>query len=213
MQAAMQDEGLRQEMSRLGENLGSLIPAEQWRRGYQFSGDESLTLEQAMRLMDRLGEYDELESQFRDVRDWNDLAAIDDDKIAETSRRRGRRAAGAAAADRADAGRAGYIEQTRRGYELTPQGVRKIGEKALTDIFADLKRDRMGQHGSAPRRRRGDRTDVTKPYEFGDPFLLDIQATVMNAVQRRGSRIAGQDRAEPTSRFTAPSTRRARPPC
>src|SRR5215213_8512068 len=57
MQAAMQDDGLRQEMSRLGENLGALIPPEQWRRGYQFSGDESLTLEQAMRLMDRLGEY------------------------------------------------------------------------------------------------------------------------------------------------------------
>src|SRR5215203_6718940 len=78
MQAAMQDNGLRQEMSRLGENLGALIPPDQWRRGYQFSGDESLTLEQAMRLMDRLGEYDELESQFREVRDWNDLAGLDD---------------------------------------------------------------------------------------------------------------------------------------
>src|SRR3954470_13106253 len=58
MQAAMGDEGLRQQMTRLGENLGALIPPEQWRRGHQFSGEESLTLEQAMRLMERLDEYD-----------------------------------------------------------------------------------------------------------------------------------------------------------
>jgi uncharacterized protein with von Willebrand factor type A (vWA) domain len=184
MQAAMQDDGLRQEMSRLGENLGALIPPEQWRRGYQFSGDESLTLEQAMRLMDRLGEYDELESQFRDVRDWNDLAKLDDDKIRdllgdeESEQLEQLRQIARMLED------AGYIRQTRRGYELTPQGVRKIGEKALTDIFADLKRDRMGQHDLRREGGAGDRTDVTKPYEFGDPFLLDIPKTIMNAVQR-----------------------------
>ena len=191
MQAAMQDDGLRQEMSRLGENLGALIPPEQWRRGYQFSGDESLTLEQAMRLMDRLGEYDELESQFRDVRDWNDLAALDDDKIRDLL--------GDEEGEQLDQLRqiarmleeAGYIRQTRRGYELTPQGVRKIGEKALTDIFADLKRDRMGQHDLRREGGAGDRTDATKAYEFGDPFLLDIPKTIMNAVQRGEQPSAG----------------------
>jgi uncharacterized protein with von Willebrand factor type A (vWA) domain len=191
MQSAMQDDGLRQEMSRLGENLGALIPPEQWRRGYQFSGDESLTLEQAMRLMDRLGEYDELESQFRDVRDWNDLAALDDDKIRDLL--------GEEEGEQLEQLRqiarmleeAGYIRQTRRGYELTPQGVRKIGEKALTDIFADLKRDRMGQHDLRREGGAGDRTDVTKAYEFGDPFLLDIPKTIMNAVQRGEQLSAG----------------------
>src|SRR5215207_4586777 len=204
MQAAMQDDGLRQEMSRLGENLGALIPPEQGRRGYQFSGDESLTLEQAMRLMDRLGEYDELESQFRDVRDWNDLAALDDDKIRDLL--------GEEEGEQLEQLRqiarmleeAGYIRQTRRGYELTPQGVRKIGEKALTDIFADLKRDRMGQHDLRREGGAGDRTDVTKAYEFGDPFLLDIPKTIMNAVQRSGvgsreSEVGRTDLRRPTS--------------
>ncbi|MGH2616539.1 MAG: VWA domain-containing protein [Thermomicrobiales bacterium] len=184
MQAALRDDGVRQEMTRLGENLGALIPPEQWRRGYDFSGDESLTLEQAMRLMERLGEYDDLESQFRDVRDWNDLAALDDTKIRDLL--------GEDEEEHLDQLRqiarmledAGYIRQTRRGYELTPQGVRKIGEKALTDIFADLKRDRVGQHDLRREGGAGDRTDVTKAYEFGDPFLLDIPKTIMNAVQR-----------------------------
>jgi uncharacterized protein with von Willebrand factor type A (vWA) domain len=205
MQAAMQDDGLRQEMARLGENLGALIPPEQWRRGYQFSGDDSLTLEQAMQLMDRLGEYDELESQFREVRDWNDLASLDDDKIRDLL--------GEEEGEQLDQLRqiarmleeAGYIRQTRRGYELTPQGVRKIGEKALTDIFADLKRDRMGQHDLRREGGAGDRTDVTKPYEFGDPFLLDIPKTIMNAVQR------GEPRSEVGSRKSAELTADPRP--
>jgi uncharacterized protein with von Willebrand factor type A (vWA) domain len=32
----------------------------------------------------------------------------------------------------------------------------------------------------------GDRTDESKPYSFGDPFLLDLQATLMNAALRQG---------------------------
>jgi uncharacterized protein with von Willebrand factor type A (vWA) domain len=213
MQAAMQDDGLRQEMSRLGENLGALIPPEQWRRGYQFSGDDSLTLEQAMQLMDRLGEYDELESQFREVRDWNDLASLDDDKIRDLL--------GEEEGEQLDQLRqiarmleeAGYIRQTRRGYELTPQGVRKIGEKALTDIFADLKRDRMGQHDLRREGGAGDRTDVTKPYEFGDPFLLDIPKTIMNAVQRGepGSEAGSRESEEPTTDHRPPSGVRLSP--
>jgi uncharacterized protein with von Willebrand factor type A (vWA) domain len=212
MQAAMGDEGLRQQMTRLGENLGALIPPEQMRRGLQFSGDESLTLEQAMRLMERMDEYDKLEAEFRDVRDWNDLAAMDDDKIRDLL--------GEEEGEQLDQLRqlaktleeSGYIRKTRRGYELTPQGVRKIGEKALTDIFAHLKRDRSGQHELQREGGAGDRTDITKPYEFGDPFLLDIPRTIMNAVQRgvgptegsRGIRLDPRDfevyRTEQTTR-------------
>jgi uncharacterized protein with von Willebrand factor type A (vWA) domain len=32
----------------------------------------------------------------------------------------------------------------------------------------------------------GDRTDDAKRYEFGDPFLLDLKETLMNAVERNG---------------------------
>ena len=31
--------------------------------------------------MDRLNDYDDLEKQLKDVRDWNDFANLDDDKI------------------------------------------------------------------------------------------------------------------------------------
>ncbi|MDP9362723.1 MAG: VWA domain-containing protein [Chloroflexota bacterium] len=186
MQAVMRDEGLQAEMSRLGQNLGQMMPPGDWRNRYRFSGDESLSLDEAMRMMDRLKDYDELEEQLREVQDWTDLADLDDDKVRdllgdeEQEQMRQLQQMTKLLED------AGYVRKTRRGYELTPQGVRKIGEKALTDIFQDLKRDRVGQHELNRAGGAGERTDVSKNYEFGDPFLLDLPKTVMNAVQRGG---------------------------
>ena len=49
-----------------------------------------------------------------------------------------------------------------------------------------LKRDRIGGHAIQRRGAGGDQTDETKAYEFGDPFLLDLKETVMNALERTG---------------------------
>jgi uncharacterized protein with von Willebrand factor type A (vWA) domain len=187
MQALMQDPGLQQEMSRLQQNLGQMMRPEDWRRTHNFMGDEPLTLREAMRLMDRMNDLDDLEQDLRDVRDWNDFANLDSEKIEELL--------GEDFTDQMDQlsrmakmlEDAGYIQKTRKGFELTPKGVRKIGEKALTDIFAQLNRDRIGQHEVNRNYGAGERIDVSKPYEFGDPFLLDLEATVMNAVQREGA--------------------------
>ncbi len=184
MQSVMQDEGVRQEMERLGQNLAQMMPPGDWRSRYQFSGEESLTLAEAMRMMERLQHLDELEQDLREVRDWNDLADLDDDRVRDLLGEEEHEQMAQLREFARMLEDAGYIAKGRRGYELTPQGVRKIGEKALTDIFADLKRDRIGQHDLRREGGAGDRTDLTKPYEWGDPFLLDIPKTIMNAVQR-----------------------------
>src|SRR5262249_22559795 len=81
---------------------------------------------------------------------------------------------------------AGYLEQKGDELELTARAIRKIGDKALRDIFPHLKRDRFGRHAVERRGAGGDRTDEAKAYEFGDPFLLDLEGTLMNAVRRDG---------------------------
>src|SRR5207247_9198932 len=68
---------------------------------------------------------------------------------------------------------AGYLERRGDRLELTARAIRKIADKALRDIFAHLKRDRFGRHVVSHRGAGGDRTDATKRYEFGAPFLLD----------------------------------------
>lgn len=187
MQAVMNDPGMQQQMERLSENLSQMMGPNPYADQYSFRGDEDLSLEQALRLMDRLHDMDEVSEQLRGVRDWRDLENVDDEKIRELL--------GDEFQHDLDQLRqltqlledAGYIKKTRRGWEMTAQGVRKIGQKALTDIFQHLKRDRFGQHQIDHSGAGGERTDTSKPYEFGDPFLLDLPKTVMNAVWRDGT--------------------------
>jgi uncharacterized protein with von Willebrand factor type A (vWA) domain len=187
MQAIMQDPDLQEQMARLQQNLGQLMRPEDWRRSYDFGGDEPLSLQEAMRMMDRLQQYDELEQELKGVRDWQDFANLDDDRVRDLLGEEVQEQMQQLSQMAKLLEDAGYLRKTRRGFELTPQGVRKIGEKALTDIFAQLKKDRFGQHELSRAGGPGERIDVSKPYEFGDPFLLDLEGTVMNAVQRQGA--------------------------
>lgn len=186
LDAVMRDPEIQEQMGQLAQNLGQLMPNNPYRTQYEMGGSEELTLGEAMRLMERLREMEEVEDQLKGVRDWRDLEHVDDEKIRELL--------GDDVGQDLDQLRqltkmledAGYIQRTRRGYELTPLGVRKIGQKALRDIFQHLKRDRFGEHELDRAGAGVERTDDTKPYEFGDPFLLDLPKTVMNAVYRDG---------------------------
>ena len=187
MQAVMDDPGIQEEMGRLSENLSQLMGENPYAQRYNFGGSEDLSLDEALRLMDRLHGIDEVEDQLRGVRDWRDLEHVDDQKLRDLL--------GDEFQHDLDQLRqltkmledAGYIQKTRKGYEMTPRGVRKIGQKALTDIFQHLKRDRFGNHAQDSQGSGGERTDESKLYEFGDPFLLDLPKTLMNSVQREGA--------------------------
>ena len=107
MQAAMQDHGLQQEMARLARTSAALMhPRATWRRGYQFSGDESLSLERSD-AADGPPQRATTSSSadFSDVRDWNDLARLDDDKIRDLLGEEAGEQMRAARAAREDAGR------------------------------------------------------------------------------------------------------------
>ena len=187
MQAALQDPDTRAQMARLAQNLGQSMPSGAPRQPMDFSGDESLTLSEATRLMSRMNEYDELERELQDVDSWQDLAKLGDDRLRELLGEEGAQEVANLRQLSKVLEDAGFVKEGQRGLELTPQGVRKIGEKALTDIFLHLKRDRVGQHEMRANGSTGERVDQSKPYEFGDPFMLDLPQTVMNAVQRDGA--------------------------
>jgi uncharacterized protein with von Willebrand factor type A (vWA) domain len=80
---------------------------------------------------------------------------------------------------------AGLLRHTDGGMQLTPAGQRKIGAKAMRDIFKEMKKSLFGNHQAIVRGASGDRTDETKLYEFGDPFYLDIGQTLKNAIIRQ----------------------------
>src|SRR5438128_11646799 len=80
----------------------------------------------------------------------------------------------------------GYVQRGRRGMELTARGMRRIGQKALRDLYSRLKRARFGDHPISVRGFGSERSDETKVYEFGDAFNLEVQQTLMNALRREG---------------------------
>jgi len=178
--AAFNDPGLQAAMNELAETLGQLMPME----GYEhaISGDEPLTLAEALGLMDEMNQLSDMEDVVRSARNSEDLSAL---------------LAGPSAKQALDDLRrmtqlleeAGLIRKDGDRYELTPRGIRKIGQRSLEEIFATLKKDAFGGHRAKARGRGGDPTDELKTYEFGDPFLLDLPGTVRNAVMRDGAAV------------------------
>ncbi|MBI4640581.1 MAG: VWA domain-containing protein, partial [Candidatus Tectomicrobia bacterium] len=79
---------------------------------------------------------------------------------------------------------AGYIQKIGDEFRLTPLGLRKLGEKALHEIFANMKKDQFGDHRARVGGFGIERFDETKRYEFGDPFTIDLNSTFMNTLQR-----------------------------
>ena len=182
----LKDERLEAELRQLGMRLDDLVPLDELARQYRFRGDDELTMREAMQLMEELSQMEQLEQQIRRAQGPKDLEKIDP---AEVEKLLGPEAARDLERLREIARKleeAGYLERRGDQLRLTARAIRKIGDKALQDIFAHLKRDRFGRHAVEHRGAGGDRTDDAKPYEFGDPFLLDLKETLMNAVERNG---------------------------
>ncbi len=180
------DDRLRVDMMELAGHLDRLGPND-FRTRFDFQGDESLSLKEALDLMGQLQGMDELEQQMREARRLGDLDDIDADKVRQLLGDE----EGQAMEQLQDLMKmleeAGYIQRQGSRWELTARGMRKIGQKALQDIFAQLKRDRFGQHATISRGTGGERTDESKVYQFGDPFLLDLEKTLMNSLHRNGA--------------------------
>ncbi len=191
------DDRMRVDLAELAQHIAQQGPND-YRTRYRMTGDEPLSLAEAMQLMGELQGLDDLEAQMQAARRQGDLSGVDAERMRELMGEED-----AAALDELKnlmqaLEDAGYIQRNGNRWQLTSVGMRKVGQKALQDMFADLDRDAFGQHAVDLRGAGGERTDDTKPYVFGDPFLLDLQGTIMNAVER-GERVqtAGRPVAEP----------------
>src|SRR5579872_7472487 len=187
MEQLMGDDRIRVDMMELAQNLEALAPTEDMRTRFPFHGSESLPMNEAMRMMGQLQQMEGLEDQLQEARRLDDLEAIDSEKVKSLLGDEEYQSIEELKALMKMLEEAGYIQKKGTQWELTARGMRKIGQKALQDIFNKLKRDGFGRHISPFRGIGGERTDESKLYQFGDPFLLDLQKTLMNALHRRGT--------------------------
>ncbi|MFP5317442.1 MAG: VWA domain-containing protein [Acidimicrobiia bacterium] len=184
--ALLDDIDLRWQLDQLGRNLAQAFPQMGWHRGYPMEGTDPLGLVEGARLMDELGQLDQLEHLLRSATSPSQLAEVDLDAaralLGDDSARDLERLAELARLLE----EAGLIATKEGRYELTPRGLRRIGQRALADVFGRLEKDRVGGH---PVDRAGaghERSHESKPYEYGDPFNLDIERTIRNALSRCG---------------------------
>ena len=187
MEGMLGDDRLRVDMMRLMSNMAQLMPMDMEGQGYSFGGDQPLSLMEAMAMMERLQSMGQLEQAMQQAAQTGAVDGIDPEQVRELMD-----AETAAQLERLQSlskmlEDAGYIQRKGDKWELTPRALRKIGQKALKDVFSNMKRDGFGKHETETRGTGGERTEETKPYEFGDPFFMDIKGTMMNALARNGA--------------------------
>ncbi len=180
------DTELQAELAELAGNLELLFPMRDLRNQYPFRGDEELDLTQAMQLMDRMQSMDELERQLERTQYGGDIDDIDEEKLREILGEEAYQTLQQLRKFLEILEEAGYIRRRGKAWELTPRGIRKIGQRALGEIYAQLKKDSHGRHPLDDPGTGGERQDDTKKYEFGEPFHLALDKTMANALQREG---------------------------
>ncbi len=181
---SMLDEATKNELARMARNLERLSSSEGMPKRYPFSGEESISYEEAMKLMETLQKMDDLEQQMKAAQYEPELDNIDDELLKEVMGEEAQRELEAVREITRLLEEAGYINRVGNRYELTPKGIRKIGQKALDNIFSDLKKDRSGGHNDKRTGPGYERTEETKKFEFGDDFALHVQKTIMNSLVR-----------------------------
>ncbi len=186
MNELLQDDRLRMDLARLGSNLASMGYAPR-SGGFPFRGGDAPGFGQSLDMMKRLQAMQDLENAMRNGDPFNAMANAGQGDPSELF---GPGLGGqiSAVKDMAESLlEAGYLQQEGDRLELTARAVRKLGDASLREIFRSLKQDRAGGHATPRKGTGGDITQESRPYQFGDPFHVDIKTTVMNGVYRAGT--------------------------
>ncbi|MBI1817790.1 MAG: VWA domain-containing protein [Deltaproteobacteria bacterium] len=181
-QAAGDFENLLEELEDISE-----LEDFQRRHGDMFHGPKSLGYQDALDLMREMNQLKQLEEALSDgdfervsldeLRDLLGPQAFQDFQTLKQVRMLLRDA--------------GYLAGKEGRAQLSPKGVRRIGQLALRDIFQGLMRDRPGSHQVDHRGQADARPDATKLYHYGDPLNLDLVRTLKKALARkRGAPLA-----------------------
>ncbi len=145
-----------------------------------FRGQQEMSAEEARQTMD---EAQRLEDMIRALMS-GDLSKVDQETLAQMLGEDARESIQRFLEFAEFLKQSGYVVDDSGEAQLSPQAIRKIGEKALKDIYNLLGRAPMGSHLSEHKGSVTELPDQTRPLRFGDPFRLHLQRTVMNAVFR-----------------------------
>src|SRR6266568_1660599 len=132
--STLNDPELQEQMAELAAQLELLSPRPSLGNRYAFYGSESLPLQEALSLMERLQGIEDLEAALREGYQGRQLTPEQSQQLQQLLGPDARQAADQMSELAAQLEEKGYVQRGRRGMELTPRGMRRIGQKALRDL-------------------------------------------------------------------------------
>ncbi|MGI9013915.1 MAG: hypothetical protein ACR2GY_06650 [Phycisphaerales bacterium] len=190
-----------QDLLHLKERLSERYEIEELASSYAFTGNESLSVDEAIAIKDELQQIDALLKQLREARKNARVGLIDMEalqKFAQPGELNQLRELRERIAEyvRQMAEMQG-LERSSRGYELTPKAYRIFQGTLLERIFAELQATRSGRHTGPIEGEGAVELPSTKPYEFGDSIAnMDIPQSLINAMIRQASNPHASSSAE-----------------
>ncbi len=179
-------------MPLLMQHLGNKYQIDELASKYWFTGNESLTIEEALAIKEELDKIEELLRQIEEARETAQIAILDLDQLSEfipeqntqTLEEMQRMIENYV---REIAERQG-VEFDGQQYRISPKAHRVFQNKLLARIFGQLKESRTGRHPNTVTGEGAVELQQTKPYEFGDSVAqMDIPQSLINAMIRQGS--------------------------
>ncbi len=178
---------LQFQAQQLTNSLQGMFPDLGWGQGMPgapMAGQQSGSLSETVDWMQRLQELDDLGqalgqrypgARLEDVSDEALRSALGDEASRDLSRLK--------EIERL-LEQSGAVQRRGGKLELTPKGVRRLGEQSLSTIFERAFTGAFGGHRAQSAGGDSELTGSTRQMQFGDPFRLDISRTITNAVMR-----------------------------
>lgn len=191
-QVADDTDPLAQHLAQLIARLATKYEIDELVAKYVFTGEESMTIPQAIEIKEELEKIDELLKQLEEAKDTAQIAVLDmeslgefmDDETMHSLEEMQRMIENYV---REAAERQGLKHENGK-FQLTPEAYRVFQGKLLERIFSQLKASKTGRHEGNIVGEGAVELQQTKQYEFGDSLThMDIPQTLINAMLRGGS--------------------------
>lgn len=172
----------QQAFDELMKEFNNVRSVEDFQRRYKdlFNGPQPLNYQQTLELMDEMQQLQQMEQNLLSGRMDN----IDPEQLRELMGQGVWQDLQNLQQMQAVLEDAGFLVQREGRMALSPKGVRRIGQLALQDIYANLLRDRTGAHATDHRGVAEIKVDETRSYSYGDPMHLDLVGTLKKSLVR-----------------------------
>ncbi len=180
------DERAKEIYDELRERLDDIRDLENFRNRYDrmFNGEENLDFNGAVQMMRQFQRMNQLERALEN----GDFQKISPEDLKELLSKEGAESFMILRDLRRRMEQGGLVNADGKP-ELTPKAIRKIGSRALKDIYDGLSKEGLGAHETQFRGPGRLLPDSSKPYQFGDAFNVDLGKTFRNALSSQGAQL------------------------